>query len=93
MLAFLAALVAPLALAAPLKTFTARAVAPWCDGLGPTARDTPAGNFTLGALNIDGERTNVTGAPLVLGQAGAIHGASFEILSVRPTSCSLTTSC
>lgn len=89
MLAFLAALFAPLALAAPLADsadLAARAASPpaWCAGLGGSWSDMSKKNFTLGALSYDGPRKNATGDPLVLGQAGAIPGASFHILSVRP---------
>lgn len=83
MFAFLAALALPLVSAAPLTTLTSRATVPWCDGLGSTATDTPASNFTLAALYTTLPNANTTGVPLVLGQDGAITGASFEVLSVR----------
>lgn len=49
-----------------------------CDNLGPGAFDV-ANNFTLAAWNE--QSTNSSGVPLVLGQAGAIDGASFKVLS------------
>jgi hypothetical protein len=68
--------------AAPL---TERAATPaWCSGLGLRTTDSPSANFTLAALNVTLPNANHTGAPLVLGQAGAIPGASFEVLSVCP---------
>jgi hypothetical protein len=79
---FTALVLAPLAIAA-----TSLAI--------PTARQLPSGpcahfaggfdtasNFTLAALNRTLPNANSTGAPLVLGQAGAIDGAEFEVLSV-----------
>lgn len=56
---------------------------PQCDGLGPGAFDI-AYNFTLAAYNTTFPNANSTGSPLVLGQAGAIPGASFKVLSVSP---------
>jgi len=38
-------------------------------------------NFTLAALNLTLPNSNSTGAPLVLGQDGAISGAEFEVTS------------
>jgi len=38
-------------------------------------------NFTLAAFNITLPNSNQTGAPLVLGEAGAVDGAEFEIVS------------
>ena len=67
------------ALAAPAK----RSLAPSCANLGGGAFDT-ADNFTFAAYYTDGPNANTTGVPLVLGQAGAIDGASFKVLSVRP---------
>ena len=62
---------------------TKRDTAPSCAGLGGGAFDT-ASNFTLSAYYTDESlNTNTTGVPLVLGQAGAISGASFKVLSVR----------
>ena len=59
---------------------------PQCAGLGPSAFDV-AYNFTLAAYNVSGANANDTGVPLVLGQAGAIDGAEFKVLSVRRLSC------
>ncbi|OCH89963.1 hypothetical protein OBBRIDRAFT_777746 [Obba rivulosa] len=53
---------------------------PWCDGLGAGVFDI-APNVTLAALNSTLPNANSTGAPLVMGQAGAVDGASFKILS------------
>ena len=58
------------------------AVGPQCAGLGPSAFDI-AYNFTLAAYKTTGTNANDTGLPLVLGQAGAIDGAEFKVLSVR----------
>ncbi|KJA22576.1 hypothetical protein HYPSUDRAFT_67037 [Hypholoma sublateritium FD-334 SS-4] len=38
-------------------------------------------NFTLSAVNVTEPNANLTGAPLVLGQAGAIDGESFYVTS------------
>ncbi|KAH7876630.1 uncharacterized protein C8R40DRAFT_1097973 [Lentinula edodes] len=38
-------------------------------------------NFTLAALNVTLPNVNLTGAPLVLGTAGAIDGESFDVTS------------
>jgi len=38
-------------------------------------------NFTLAAVNITLPNSNQTGVPLVLGEAGAVDGASFQIVS------------
>jgi len=53
---------------------------PSCNGLGVGAFDVAA-NFSLAALNVTLPNVNTTGAPLVLGQAGAIDGATFSVLS------------
>ncbi|CCL98476.1 uncharacterized protein FIBRA_00474 [Fibroporia radiculosa] len=68
------------ALALPTGQIIAREVTPWCAGLGPGAFDI-AHNFTLAALNTTLPNANATGAPLVLGQAGATDGESFEVFS------------
>ncbi|KAK7680810.1 hypothetical protein QCA50_016120 [Cerrena zonata] len=57
-----------------------RAPGPWCSNLGAGAFDIVT-NFTLAAFNVDQPNANNTGIPLVLGQAGAIDGAEFKILS------------
>ncbi|TFK49273.1 hypothetical protein OE88DRAFT_1662716 [Heliocybe sulcata] len=57
---------------------------PGCSGLGANASNTLA-SFTLAALNTSLPNANSTGAPLVLGQAGAIDGATFEVLSTWAT--------
>ncbi|KAH9895827.1 hypothetical protein C8Q73DRAFT_453470 [Cubamyces lactineus] len=49
---------------------------PWCNGLGAGAFD-EVPSFTLAAYNATGPNANSTGAPLVLGTAGAIDGAEF----------------
>ena len=59
-----------------------RDLAPSCNLLGGGAFDT-AQNFTLAAWNTTLPNANNTGVPLVLGQAGAISGAEFKVLSVR----------
>lgn len=74
------------ALALPTGQLDARATSPWCSGLGPGAFDS-AENFTLAAYNTTLPNANATGAPLVLGQAGAVDGAEFEVLSVRGHPC------
>lgn len=56
----------------------------WCNNLGGGAFDNVA-NFTVAAYNTTGTNTNTTGAPLVLGQAGAIDGASFKVFSTYAT--------
>jgi hypothetical protein len=48
-----------------------------------------AGHFTLAARNTTGPQVNATGAPLVLGYGGAIDGAEFYVLAVRPCTPSL----
>ncbi|KAJ3490100.1 hypothetical protein NLI96_g1686 [Meripilus lineatus] len=53
---------------------------PGCVGLGGGAFDNIS-SFTLAAYNKTLPNANSTGAPLVLGQAGAIVGASFKVLS------------
>jgi len=53
---------------------------PWCNGLGGGAFDVASG-FTLAAYNTTTPNANTTGAPLVFGQAGAVDGAEFEVLS------------
>lgn len=55
--------------------------APWCQNLGGGAFDQVT-NFTLAAYYTGRSNANSTGIPLVLGQAGAIDGAEFKILSV-----------
>ncbi|KAI0692696.1 hypothetical protein C8T65DRAFT_669343 [Cerioporus squamosus] len=57
-----------------------RDLAPSCNLLGGGAFDT-ATNFTLAAWNTTLPNANNTGVPLVLGQAGAIPGAEFKVLS------------
>ncbi|KAI0933298.1 hypothetical protein AcW1_003086 [Taiwanofungus camphoratus] len=57
-----------------------RATPAWCAGLGAGQFDT-AHNFTLAALNTTLPNTNATGAPLVVGQAGAVDGAEYKVLS------------
>jgi len=42
-------------------------------------------NFTLAAVNITLPNLNNTGVPLVLGEAGAVDGAEFEIISTYAT--------
>lgn len=69
--------------AAPTLDARQFAPGPQCSGLGIAVFDI-AYNFTLAAYNVTGPNTNDTGVPLVLGQAGAVDGASFKILSVRP---------
>ena len=66
-----------------------RAMAPSCNGLGGGVFDT-ADNFTLAAYFTNGNNANDTGLPLVLGQAGAISGASFKVLSVRIFACGMS---
>ncbi|KAH9946590.1 hypothetical protein B0H21DRAFT_742874 [Amylocystis lapponica] len=69
---------ASLALAAPaLALPTRESTGAWCAGLGAGAFDT-ASNFTLAAHNTTAP---APGAALVLGQAGAIAGAQFGVLS------------
>ena len=55
---------------------------PWCNNLGIGAFDNQK-NFTLTAYNTTLPNANTTGAPLVLGQAGAITGEELKVLSVR----------
>lgn len=59
-----------------------RVVGPGCGNLGAGAFDVVT-NFTLAAYYADQPNANNTGAPIVLGQAGAIDGAEFKVLSVR----------
>ena len=80
MLAF-SLLTATLAAVASALPAAKRAPGPWCDGLGGGAFDTLA-NFTLAAYNATGTNANSTGAPLVLGPAGAITGAELKDLAV-----------
>lgn len=54
----------------------------WCDDLGYAIFDI-AYNITLAAVYRDKPNANDTGVPLVVGQAGAVDGASFKVLSVR----------
>ena len=56
-----------------------------CAGLGSSALATLPSGFSLAALNTSLPNANSTGAPLVLGYGGAIVGASFNVLSVRPS--------
>ncbi|EIM82641.1 uncharacterized protein STEHIDRAFT_160278 [Stereum hirsutum FP-91666 SS1] len=42
-------------------------------------------NFTLAALNTTQPNSNTTGAPIILGSAGAIDGASFYDLKTQAT--------
>ncbi|KAE9398966.1 hypothetical protein BT96DRAFT_939768 [Gymnopus androsaceus JB14] len=46
-----------------------------------TATSSLGTNFTLAALNTTLSNANSTGAPLVLGEAGAIDGGLFEVTS------------
>ncbi|KAI0086781.1 hypothetical protein BDY19DRAFT_907966 [Irpex rosettiformis] len=62
--------------ASPIK----RETGPWCDGW--WAGYDVASGFTLTAYNLsDASDPNAVGYPLVLGQAGAIDGAAFHVLS------------
>ncbi|KAI0654331.1 hypothetical protein C8Q70DRAFT_926020 [Cubamyces menziesii] len=56
-------------MATPMKR---AAPGPWCDGLGSGVFDTSS-SFTLAAYNTTGPNTDSTGAPLVLGTAGAFQ--------------------
>ncbi|GJE94057.1 hypothetical protein PsYK624_102250 [Phanerochaete sordida] len=78
--AILALASASAAAAAPALSARQTPVGPQCAGLGPGAFDI-ASNFTLAAWNATGSNANDTGVPLVLGQAGAVDGAEFKILS------------
>ena len=80
-LALLSAAIAAVSAAPALET-RQNTPGPQCAGLGLSAFDI-AYNFTLAALNTTGTPANDTGVPLVLGQAGAIDGAEFKVLSVR----------
>jgi len=75
-LAFIPLVLATLSVAAP----TARQIpsGPCANFIGGFANAT---SFTLAALNVTLPNANTTGAPLVLGQAGAVDGAEFEALS------------
>ena len=84
MLAFSLITVAFAAVASALPTAKRAILGPWCDNLGGGAFDNVS-NFTVAAYNTTGTNTNTTGAPLVLGQAGAIDGASFKVFSVSRT--------
>jgi len=55
---------------------------PGCEGLQGLGSFNTAFNFTLAALNKTLPNANLTGAPLVLGSAGAVTGESFRVLSV-----------
>jgi len=66
--------------ALPMGPALTRRAESWCAGLGPGGFDT-AQNFTLAAVNTTLANTNAVGVPLVLGQAGAVDGAEFEVLS------------
>lgn len=70
-------------LASPVPSQNTHQIAPgpWCDGLGGGAFDV-AYNFTLAAYNATLPNANSIGVPLVVGQAGAIDGAEFKVLSV-----------
>ena len=70
------------AMASPMQRATP---GPWCDGLGTGAFDT-APSFTLAALNTTGSTAGSTGAPLVIGSAGATKDAQFwhVIVSLLP---------
>ncbi len=82
MIAFLTLLPFALgAFASPIANLARDEPGPWCNGLGPGAFDI-AYNFTLGAYNSTLPNSNSTGAPVVMGQAGAVDGASFKIFSV-----------
>ncbi|KAI0329496.1 hypothetical protein GY45DRAFT_1324939 [Cubamyces sp. BRFM 1775] len=61
------------AMASPMQRATP---GPWCDGLGSGAFDT-APSFTLTAVNTTGSTAGSTGAPLVIGSAGAMKSAQF----------------
>ncbi|KIP02454.1 hypothetical protein PHLGIDRAFT_79089 [Phlebiopsis gigantea 11061_1 CR5-6] len=80
--AAIALLSAAAAAAAAPALLAARQTAPGpqCAGLGLAVFDI-AYNFTLAAYNATGPNANDTGAPLVLGQAGAVDGAEFKVLS------------
>ncbi|OBZ72771.1 hypothetical protein A0H81_06937 [Grifola frondosa] len=67
-------------IAVPTALHTRQTIAPWCEGFGDGVLDT-AHNFTLAAYNTTLPNANSTGAPLVFGQAGAVDGASFKVLS------------
>ncbi|CAL1702399.1 unnamed protein product [Somion occarium] len=56
---------------------------PWCDGLGGGAFDEQP-NLSLAAYNTSLPNANSTGAPIVLGQAGAIAGAEFKTYASYP---------
>ena len=90
MLAFSLLTVAFAAVASALPTAKRAILGPWCDNLGGGAFDNVS-NFTVAAYNTTGTNTNTTGAPLVLGQAGAIDGASFKVFSVSRTLCQVPT--
>ena len=63
--------------ASPIK----RETGPWCDGWWAGYDDETG--FTLTAYNLTtASDPNAVGYPLVLGQAGAIDGAAFHVLSV-----------
>ncbi|THH32667.1 hypothetical protein EUX98_g1489 [Antrodiella citrinella] len=57
-----------------------RQAIPGCEGFGPAVFNT-ASDFTITALNRTLPNANDTGAPLVIGQAGAVTGESFVVLS------------
>ncbi|PSR77075.1 hypothetical protein PHLCEN_2v8064 [Hermanssonia centrifuga] len=81
MIAFLTLLPFALgAFASPIANLARDEPGPWCNGLGPGAFDI-AYNFTLDAYNSTLPNSNSTGAPVVIGQAGAVDGASFKIFS------------
>ena len=88
MLAFSLLTVAFAAVASALPAAKRSAPGPWCNNLGGGAFDNVA-NFTVAAYNTTGTNTNTTGAPLVLGQAGAIDGASLKVFSVSRAPSSL----
>ena len=70
-----------LAATAVLALPAVKRTSPSCDGLGGGAFDR-VNSFTFAAYNTSLPNANTTGVPLVLGQAGAISGASFHVLSV-----------
>ncbi|KAI1788575.1 hypothetical protein LXA43DRAFT_894395 [Ganoderma leucocontextum] len=84
MLAFSLLTAAFAAVASALPAAKRAAPGPWCDNLGGGAFDSVA-NFTVAAFNATGTNTDTTGAPLVLGQAGAVDGASFKVFSTFAT--------
>ncbi len=86
MLASLLLLILPLSLGTTASPMSIRQTPsrPWCGDLGAGIFDI-AYNFTLAAYNTSQPNANSTGAPLILGQDGAIQGYQFKVLSVRPS--------